>query len=454
MLLLERLFPGSRTRESHATGGIPDAVATDSAHNQRVLVVLTALLHDVERKSGDQVAEVRRAGHVQVVDVDAVEQGVVAHLRDGALGVHVRLHVEEMARAVRETILVLVGQGRCADGIRRVATGRARVGVVRQVVIVARRRVLETKKERLNGVGEVELQRRATSTDLLAVGLLELLDDDIHSIVLVLGALLIGDEHVLSPGTGRANLERLVARHQQDSGEVDRRGNLINPLRGIDQHIGGDVLLHADQVSQIGLNSEVLLNGVQGGAAKGQRVARITSVVVRRRQLDRRGRQRRTERLQCRRVADHLLVQRPLAGVKTVLTQEVQGGSVERLRRQVVERQRARGPDVVRQVPAVRNAPRQQTVAGGVDGDGRESGLHPGHEREVGRLGEDEGRGIVGSDVLHGSEEVGEPGVLLDGTREQRGDVVSSIHERIERVVRRDIDIADSDVCGGFVRHF
>jgi len=73
---------------------------------------LRSALSNSERHGGNQVAVVGASGHVQIIDVDAVEQSVVANLGNRAGSVDKGLHVEESSRTVGEAILVLVGQSR------------------------------------------------------------------------------------------------------------------------------------------------------------------------------------------------------------------------------------------------------------------------------------------------------------------------------------------------------
>ena len=362
------------------------------------------------------------------------------------------LHVEERTGASSETILILVGQCGSRDGIVGGDSSRPRVRVVRQVVVARRSHVLEAKEERLHRVGEVELKTVIAGNVLHTIGLLELLNDDVHGGVLVLSALLIGNKNVLSPCADGGNLQRLASSNGQDLREVDRAGGLIHPNSLIVDDIDGSVLLDANQLSQISLHGQVLLDVVERSAAQRKGVARITLIPVGARQLHRRRRQRIAEGLQRRRVSDHLLVQRPLGSILTVLSQVIQHDRVERLGSQIVESQRALVEDVVRDIPGVGNAPGQLSIVGRVDSDLRKVSLIPGHESKVRRLGERESRRIGGSSVLHGGEEVGEPRVLLDGARKQRRNVVSAIHQSIEEVVGSDIHVSDGNV-GSRLRH-
>lgn len=379
---------------------------------------------------------------------------MVAGLRDGTGSVLPSLHVEHVSRNVGETVLVLVGQRGGGQRVVLGHSGQSRVGVVGTVVVLLSRGVGKSEEQGLDRVHEVELRAVLAHGSLGSVVLLELLDGHIDGVVLVGSALVVRDQHVLGPLVHRGDLEGLVARHLDDVREVHGARLLIHPLRGVVDHISGHVLLHAQQVGQIGLHHKLLLDVVQRGAAQRQGVARIARVVERQGQLDHRGRQVRVEGLQSCGVADELLVQSPLVARHAVLGQEIQHDVIVRLDGQVVELERTLLPDVVGQVPGVGNAPGQLTVVGRVDRQARRGGLHPRHEGEVSSLGELVDGLRHGSRVGVRSKQLRVPGVLLDLTREQRGDLVSSVPELIELVVGRDVHVSDCDCCGRLGRHF
>ena len=95
-------------------------MSTNSPNNQTVAILLSRRLGRFQRQAGDQVAEVRRTRHVQIVDVLVVEDRVVAHLRDGTGAVLPRLHVEMVSGDVGEPVLILyvsVADATGSDGL-------------------------------------------------------------------------------------------------------------------------------------------------------------------------------------------------------------------------------------------------------------------------------------------------------------------------------------------------
>lgn len=425
----------------------------DGTDHHRVGVALIGHLLAVRGEGGDQVGEVRGTSHVEIVDVLVVEDRVVADLRDGLGSVLPGLHVEHVAGDVGEAILVLVGQRGRDHGIVRGGRAQRRVGVVRQVVVGGGGAVGKAEEQNLDGHDEVELQTLLSNGALGRVGLLELLDDDIASLILMGGALIVRNQHVLGPVVGHTDLEGLVASHGQDGREVDASSRLVNPNRGIVHHISSGVLLDADQGGQVGLDLELLLDVVQRRAADGKRVARVTSVVEGSGQLDGRRRERGTEGLESSRVSDELLVESPLLSLVAVLRHEVEANRLVALDHQIVELERSDVPDVVGQIPGVGNAPGQLTVVGCVDRDGGQHGLNPRHQGEVSSLGKGEAGRIVGTVVLVGSEQMRVPTVLADLTGEEGGDLVTSVEHLIGLVVGGNVDVPDGDSCGGLRAH-
>jgi len=150
---------------------------------------------------------------------------------------------------------------------------------------------LEAEEQGLDGVREVELQSRVSRSRLGSVGLLELLNDDIHDGILVLSALFISHEDVLGPSSHPQRLEGLVVLNLKDLGKVDRTSRNVSPNSLVMDNIRSSVLLDTDQLSQIRLDGQVLLDVVERCAAQRQGVARITLVPVRAGQLDNRRRQ-------------------------------------------------------------------------------------------------------------------------------------------------------------------
>lgn len=364
-----------------------------------------------------------------------VEDAVVSSLRDGASAVLPGLHVEEVSWNVGETVLVLVREGSSRKRIVGRGASQSRVGVVRQVVVRAGSVVLEAKEQRLHGVGEVELGALLADSSLGAVVLLELLDGDIDGLILMGSALIVRHEDVLGPLVDVGQLEGLAVGHGQDVGEVDASSSLVDPVRGIVDNIGGGVLLHADEVGQVGLHDERLLDIVQRRAAQRQSVARVTSVVERKRQLDDSGWQIRAELLQSSRVADELLVQRPLVSSHAVLRQEIEHHVVVRLDGQIVEHESSLLPDVVGQIPGEGHAPCELAVVRRVDGQGGRLRRDPGHQGEVSGLGELEDGLGHGTRVGVRREQLSVPRELLDLTREEGGHGIAPVPELIDQII-------------------
>ena len=299
----------------------------------------------------------------------------------------------------------------------------------------------------------MELQTLLTDGLLLAVGLLELLNDDVANLILMGLALIVSHQNILGPVTGLTELEGLASGHVQNGTEVHAGSGLIAPVSGVVDHIDGDVLLHAHQLGQVSLHDELLLDVIERRAAQRQSVARVAAVVERGGQLDGGGRQRVAEVLQGSGVSNKLLVQRPLVSAIAILSDEIQTNRLVGLSRQIVELESSLLPDVVGEVPGVGNAPLELAVVGGLDGQTGSGRLDPRHQGEISSLGEAETGGLVGAGVLVGGKQLGVPTVLLDLAREEGGHLVSSVEELVGLVVRRHVNIADSD-CSGGLRHF
>ncbi len=450
----KRIEEVERLESAEAGGAVAErqAVRVHGTDNQHVAVALSGLLGALHGERRHQVGVVRGTSHVEIVDVLAVEQTVIADLSDGASSVTLSLHVELVTGQVRETVLGLVGQsGRC-ERIAGRSSGGVRIGVVRAVVVLLGSLVGESEEQRLHRHDEVELQAVLTGNVLLSVLLLELLDDDVLDLILVGLALLIGDEDVLGPVTSLANLEGLASGDVQNGREVDGGRLLVNPLRGVVDNIGRNVLLNADEIAQISLHDELLLHVVQRSAAQGQGVARIARVVEGGGQLDHGGGQRGSKRLQSSRVPNESLVQSPLGSIATVLRDEIETDILVRLSDEIVELQGTLLPDVVRQIPGVGNAPLQLSVVGGLDGQTGSGGLNPRRGREISRLRELERRRVVGSVVLVWSRDLGVPRVHLHVAGEQSRHLLASVKSLIRLIVGRQIDVTHID-CSGWFGH-